>query len=48
MTLLTHGRQVRSSADWVDYFEANAARDWAVPWERGAEVTSVELAAIAR
>jgi hypothetical protein len=38
---------VRSSAQWVAYFRANAGHLLAVPWDRGAGVTADELAAIA-
>jgi hypothetical protein len=40
-------RAVRSSAEWVAYFEANAGRRVPVPWEVGAGVGPAELAAIA-
>lgn len=38
----------RSAADWLDYFQTNATRLRPLPWERGAEVTAAELAAIGR
>jgi hypothetical protein len=37
-----------TSAEWLAYFRANADRGRAVPWERGAEVTSSELTPIIR
>jgi hypothetical protein len=39
---------VRTTADWLVYFHANAAKSRPIPWERGAEVTTAQLAAIAR
>ena len=36
---------VRSSAEWIAYFEANAADLRPIPWESGAGVTPDELAA---
>jgi hypothetical protein len=39
---------VRTAAEWVTFFRANAARCRPVPWGRGAEVTAGQLAAIAR
>lgn len=38
---------VWSSAEWVAYFRDNAGHRFAVPWERGADVTAGELAAVA-
>ena len=38
----------RTSANWLAYFHDNAAAVRSVPWERGAEVTPAELAAIGR
>lgn len=38
---------VRSSREWVRYFEANAANLRPIPWEAGAGVTAEKLAAIA-
>ena len=38
---------VRTSAEWVAYFRANAARLLAVPWESGAGVTADQLDRIA-
>ena len=38
---------VRSSPEWVAYFERNAAELRPVPWEAGAGVTDAELAKIA-
>ncbi len=38
---------VRSSAEWVTYFEQNAAELRPIPWESGACVTDAELSAIA-
>src|SRR5579872_3703461 len=40
--------RVRTSTEWRDYFEANAKKRIAVPWESGAGVTAEELASIAR
>jgi hypothetical protein len=40
--------RVRTAADWVAYFRANLATCRPIPWDRGAEVTTAELAAIAR
>ncbi|MFO0843589.1 MAG: ferritin-like domain-containing protein [Gemmataceae bacterium] len=37
-----------TSSEWVDYFSANAARAWGVPWHKGAGVTREELGAITR
>jgi hypothetical protein len=37
-----------TSAEWVEYFRANAARAWGVPWHKGAGVTREELGAITR
>jgi hypothetical protein len=37
-----------TSAEWVAYFQDNAADAPAIPWDRGAEVTADELNAIAR
>ncbi|OWK36714.1 ferritin-like domain-containing protein [Fimbriiglobus ruber] len=37
----------RSSAEWCDYFEANAKGLLAVPWDAGPGITDVELAAVA-
>ena len=39
--------RVWSSAEWVAYYSANAEAVRPVPWERGADVTPAELAAIA-
>jgi hypothetical protein len=38
---------VRSSAEWVAYFDQNARNQRVIPWEQGAGITPVELAAIA-
>jgi hypothetical protein len=38
---------VRSSSEWVAYFEQNAAELRPIPWESGAGVTDAELSAIA-
>jgi hypothetical protein len=38
----------RTTAEWIAYFRANAARCRSIPWERGAEVTPAQMAAIAR
>src|SRR5438874_9115726 len=40
--------RVRTTAEWLAYFRANAARLRPVPWRAGAEVTAAELSAIAR
>ncbi|WP_197740797.1 ferritin-like domain-containing protein [Tuwongella immobilis] len=37
---------MRSSSEWVAYFERNAAELRAIPWEMGAGVTDAELSAI--
>jgi hypothetical protein len=37
-----------TTAAWVAYFRINAARCRPIPWERGAEVTPAQMAAIAR
>lgn len=37
-----------TSAQWLVYFRANLVQQRALPWERGAQVTPLELAAIAR
>ena len=43
-----HNRpRVRGSAEWVAYFERNAANRRPVPWDAGAAVTDAELTAIA-
>src|SRR4051794_18092493 len=42
-TLMT----ITPSRVWVKHFQDNANRQRAIPWERGAEVTSSELAAVA-
>lgn len=42
------GTRPLSSAEWVAGFEANALAQRPLPWERGAEITPDELAAIAR
>ena len=42
------GNRPRTTAEWVAYFRANAAKDWPVLWDNGAEVTAEELHAIAR
>jgi hypothetical protein len=39
---------VRTTAEWLAYFRANAARPRPVPWQAGAEVTAEELSPIAR
>ncbi len=41
-------RRAGTGAEWLEWFRSNAARCRPVPWERGAGVTSVELAAISR
>ncbi|HEY7155060.1 MAG TPA: ferritin-like domain-containing protein [Gemmataceae bacterium] len=38
----------RTTAAWLAYVRRNAASGRAIPWERGADVTDAELAAIAR
>ncbi len=38
---------VRSSSEWVAYFDQNAAALRTIPWESGAGVTGAELSAIA-
>jgi hypothetical protein len=38
----------RSSAEWLALFQENATRPRPIPWERGAEVSPTQLAAIAR
>ncbi len=38
----------RTSAEWVAYFRVNSETGRPMPWERGAETTSAELAAIGR
>src|SRR6478735_1084578 len=38
---------VRTSAEWIDYFAANAADRRPVPWATGAGVADAELAEIA-
>jgi hypothetical protein len=37
-----------TNAQWLRHFQANADRQRPIPWQRGAEVTPAELAAIAR
>src|SRR5262245_8205438 len=44
---LPRGRMV-TSAEWVDYFRANAERARSIPWGRGAGITPEEHSAIAR
>lgn len=41
-------RRAWTTAEWLAYFRANAARRRPVPWECGAEVTAAELAAVGR
>ncbi|HKW12750.1 MAG TPA: ferritin-like domain-containing protein [Gemmatimonadaceae bacterium] len=38
---------MRTSADWLRHFETNARQLRIIPWERGAELTTEESAAIA-
>jgi hypothetical protein len=40
--------RVRTAGEWFAAFRANADRCRPIPWERGAEVTPAQLAAIAR
>jgi hypothetical protein len=40
--------RLRTSADWLRYFKANADRSRPIPWERGAKATAQQLEAIAR
>jgi hypothetical protein len=40
--------EVRSSAEWLAYFQRHALTDWRLPWRAGAGVTPEELAAIGR
>jgi hypothetical protein len=40
--------QLRTSEEWITYFEKNALNQLPIPWERGAEITSEELAAIGK
>jgi hypothetical protein len=42
---LPDGRLV-TAAEWLAYFRANAVQARRIPWERGADVTATELAAI--
>jgi (E)-4-hydroxy-3-methyl-but-2-enyl pyrophosphate reductase len=37
---------VKSSAEWLDYFQANAKNQWDVSWNLGAGIASAELAEI--
>jgi len=39
---------LRSSAEWIAYFEENATAWPSIPWERGAALTAAETAAVAR
>ena len=39
--------RVRSTAEWLTYFRANAARRRPIPWEVGGKVNASQLAAIA-
>lgn len=39
---------MRSSREWLDYFERNAESLLEIPWERGAELTEPEAADIAQ
>src|SRR5262249_39758545 len=41
-------RRVRTTADWLAHFRANAARARPIPWQKGAEATPAQLEAIAR
>ncbi len=41
-------RRAWTTAEWLAYFRANAARHRPVPWACGAEVTAAELAAVGR
>src|SRR5262249_40878307 len=38
---------MRTTADWLAYFRANAARVRPIPWEKGADVTPMQLNTIA-
>jgi len=40
--------RLQTAVEWLAYFRANAARCRPIPWERGADVTPDQLAAIAR
>jgi hypothetical protein len=40
--------RVRSTAEWLAYFRANAAKRRPIPWEAGCEVAAPQLEAIAR
>ena len=40
--------RARSTAEWLAYFRANAARRRPIPWQAGADVAASQLAAIAR
>src|SRR5262245_57451775 len=40
--------RLRSAAEWLAYFGANAARCRPIPWQRAAAVPASQLAAIAR
>jgi hypothetical protein len=40
--------QPLSTAEWLAYFQANAARSRPIPWERGPEAPPEQIAAIAR
>jgi hypothetical protein len=42
------GTRMRTTADWLAYFRANAAKDRPIPWETGAGVAPEQLACIAR
>src|SRR5262245_17936760 len=37
---------VRSTAQWCDYFRLNLTRMLELPWQRGAELTAPEIAAL--
>lgn len=47
MSQVVERNAVRSSAEWVAYLQANAARRLDVPWEAGPELTADERAMIA-
>src|SRR6266851_2718222 len=44
----TAAQRVWTTAEWLAYFRANAARCRPIPWHRGAETSPDQLDAIAR
>lgn len=47
-TGLPSALRLQTTAEWLAYFRANAAKCRPIPWEQGVQVTSAQLAALAR